>query len=53
MARRYGPCENILISGCILHSRDSALKVGTETYGIIRNVILILLRNTTLSIEEI
>lgn len=40
MARRYGPSENILITGCVLHSRDSALKIGTETHGVIRNIIL-------------
>ena len=28
------------ITGCILHSRDSALKIGTETHGVIRNVTL-------------
>ncbi len=39
MARRYGPCENITIRGCVLHSRDSALKIGTETHGTIRRVI--------------
>ena len=40
MARRYGPSENITISGCVLHSRDSALKIGTETWGDIRNIVL-------------
>ena len=39
MARRYGPCENVTITGCILHSRDSALKIGTETHGTIRRVV--------------
>ncbi len=38
MTRRYGPSRNITITGCVLHSRDSALKIGTETYGCIRNV---------------
>ena len=28
------------ITGCVLHSRDSALKIGTETHGVIRNVTL-------------
>ena len=32
--------ENVAITGCILHSRDSALKIGTETHGVIRNVTL-------------
>src|SRR5699024_8140890 len=40
MARRYGPSQNITISGCVLHSRDSALKIGTETHGVIRNIVL-------------
>ncbi len=40
MAKRYGPCENVTITNCVLHSRDSALKIGTETHGVIRNVIL-------------
>lgn len=40
MAKKYGACENIIISNCILHSHDSALKIGTETYNAIRNVIL-------------
>ena len=39
MAARYGPCENITITGCVLHSRDSALKIGTETHGLIRRVV--------------
>lgn len=39
MAERFGPCENIVITGCTLHSRDSALKVGTETWGDIRNIL--------------
>ena len=30
---KYGNCENIVITNCILHSRDSALKIGTETWG--------------------
>lgn len=40
MNARYGACENILIRNCILHSRDSAIKIGSETHGIIRNVIV-------------
>ena len=40
MTRRYGPSEHITISNCVLHSRDSALKIGTETWGDIRNIIL-------------
>ncbi len=37
---KYGNCEGIVISDCILHSRDSAIKIGTETYGDVRNVII-------------
>ena len=40
MYEKYGDCENIIIKGCILHSRDSALKIGTETWGNIRQVIM-------------
>ena len=40
MSRRYGPSENVVITGCVLHSRDSALKIGTETHGTIRNITL-------------
>ncbi|MBO5668010.1 MAG: hypothetical protein J6S43_02690 [Lentisphaeria bacterium] len=32
------PCENITVSGCELRSRAAAFKVGTETYGDIRQV---------------
>jgi polygalacturonase len=40
MAKKYGNCENIIITGCLLKSQDSGLKIGTETQGTIRNVIL-------------
>ena len=40
MAAKYGVCENITISNCVLYSHDSALKIGTETAGDIRNVML-------------
>ncbi|MBR6028925.1 MAG: glycoside hydrolase family 28 protein [Clostridia bacterium] len=40
MAARYGVSEDIVICGCVLHSRDSALKIGTETHGVIRRVSL-------------
>lgn len=36
----YGPCENILISGCTLVSTSSAIKIGTESEGDFRNVII-------------
>lgn len=40
MAAKYGSSENIIINNCILYSHDSALKIGTETFNTIRNVIL-------------
>ena len=40
MAKKYGDCRNILISNCILHSRSSALKIGTETWSDIHHVIM-------------
>lgn len=40
MTKKYGSCENIVINNCVLYSRDSALKIGTETHGAIRNVML-------------
>ena len=36
----YGPCENIIISGCTLTSTSAALKIGTEGVGNFRNVIV-------------
>ena len=36
----YGPCENIVISGCTLTSTSAALKIGTEGVGNFRNVIV-------------
>ena len=40
MFQKYGNCEDIVIEGCILHSRSSALKIGTETHGNIRNIMV-------------
>lgn len=36
----YGPCKNILISGCTLTSTSAALKIGTEGTGDFENVIV-------------
>lgn len=36
---RYGPCENIIVTGCTLVSRSAALKIGTETVSDIRHVV--------------
>ncbi len=40
MYEKYGGCENIIIQNCILTSRSSALKIGTETYGDIHHICL-------------
>lgn len=34
----YGPCENILISGCTLISTSAAVKIGTEGVSDFRNI---------------
>lgn len=36
----YGPCENIVISGCTLTSTSAAIKIGTEGVGDFKNVIV-------------
>lgn len=36
----YGPCENIIISGCTLISTSAAIKIGTEGVGDFRNIIV-------------
>lgn len=36
----YGPCENIIISGCTLVSTSAALKIGTEGVGDFRNILV-------------
>lgn len=36
----YGPCENIVITGCTLVSTSAAIKIGTEGVGDFRNVIV-------------
>lgn len=40
MTKLYGGSENIIVRGCILASRDSAVKIGTETHGDIKNIIV-------------
>ena len=40
MTQKYGSCSNIVVSGCIMHSRSSALKIGTETHGDIHDIIM-------------
>lgn len=36
----YGPCENIIITGCTLVSTSAAVKIGTEGVGDFRNIIV-------------
>ena len=38
MKKKYGTSENIVVSNCVLTSRDSGVKIGTETHGDIRNI---------------
>lgn len=36
---KYGPCENIVVSGCVLTTHDCALKIGSETVDAVRNIV--------------
>ena len=36
----YGPCRNILISGCTLVSTSSAVKIGTESESDFENIVI-------------
>jgi hypothetical protein len=36
---KYGPCESIVVTNCTLVSSSAALKIGTETVGVIRDVV--------------
>lgn len=38
MNKKYGECKNIHAKNCVLETRCSAIKIGTETYGDIHNV---------------
>ncbi len=38
--RKYGPCENITVSGCTLVSTSSAFKLGTGSFGDFRNIVV-------------
>ncbi len=40
MYKKYGESENVVVSGCILKTNCTAIKVGTETYGDIHDVIV-------------
>jgi hypothetical protein len=37
---RYGPCENITVTGCSLISTSSAFKLGTGSFGHFRNIVV-------------
>lgn len=37
-AAKYGPCENIVVSGCTLTSTSAAIKFGTESVSPFRNI---------------
>ena len=39
-ATRATPCENIVVTGCVLRSTWGALKLGTESAGDFRNIII-------------
>jgi polygalacturonase len=47
-ATRATPCENITITGCVLRSEWAALKLGTESVGDFRNIVIsdIVIRDT-------
>ena len=36
---RLGPCDGIVVSHCVLTCQDSALKIGSGTFGPVRNVL--------------
>ena len=36
---QYGPCENIIVSHCVLTTHDCALKIGSETVDAVRNIV--------------
>lgn len=39
-AMQYGPCENITVSGCTLISTSAAIKFGSESEALFRNIIV-------------
>lgn len=36
----YGPCENVVITGCTLISTSAAIKIGTEGVGDFKNIVI-------------
>ena len=39
-AMQYGPCENIVVSGCTLTSTSAAIKFGSESEALFRNILI-------------
>lgn len=39
-AMAYGPCENITVSGCTLTSTSAAIKFGSESEDLFRNIVV-------------
>lgn len=39
-AMKYGPCENIVVSGCTLTSTSAAIKFGSESEAPFRNILV-------------
>lgn len=39
-ARQYGPCENVTVSNCTIISTSAAIKFGTESEDVFRNVVV-------------
>ena len=39
-AMQYGPCENITVTGCTLVSTSAAIKFGSESEALFRNIIV-------------
>lgn len=37
---KYGPCENIVVTGCTLMSTSAAIKFGSESEDIFRNIVV-------------
>ena len=39
-AKKYGPCQNITVSNCILSSTSAAVKFGSESTMLFRNIVV-------------
>ena len=40
MAKKYAECREVVVSGCLLSSSCTAIKIGTETFGDIHDVVV-------------